>query len=514
MKIKAFSFEKSSFALATVKQNVISKIDGASVYFESFSDANTLFGEISAALENSEVLLIGVESSFYLKFKPVLIKAFNFTPAYSEKIKKAIDSTSNDEKLIKAHSLVPNESVELISDNGLFSGFYVKSEDQYIVVFPLIEECVPKMLENSGLPFFKKPESKPSVYEDIASKDKASEKAQNIVNKLAENEIKLSIPTTPAAKTLKEDIKNCENYESGVLFTPFVNDDGVSNPKEYAAQLSKGALDLRNCDIGAAISNIFREKKGDSPVRYYSFISISTKEKTVVKKLLADAGENVDNLIIEATNELYSMIDKYLDEVIFKKSATEEEKEKYEKSLIEAEYQADEKSSKRKRNTIIAIIIVAVAAAVCILLGLKFDGYFVNASDAPEANVLQIGNKNNIYLAPISTSTSESSKDYASNTKPNEIVEYVSTDESTTSIFDVVPNSTLIPVTETGNNVINYTPNTNKAPVTEKEDNTTTKKKEEEEKTTQKTTQKPTEKPTQKPTQPKETETQIEVVAF
>lgn len=500
MKIKAFSFEKSSFALATVKQNVVSHIDGASVYFESFSDANTLFGEISAALEDTEVLLIGVENSFYLKFKPVLIKAFNFTPAYSEKIKKAIDSSVNDEKLIKAHSLVPNESVELISDNGLFSGFYVKSEDQYIVVFPLIEECVPKMLENSGLPFFKKPESKPTIYDDIASKDKASEKAQSIVNKLTENEIKLSIPTTPAAKALKDDIKNCEGYETNVLFTPFVNDDGVSNPKEYAAQLSKGALDLRSSDIGAAISNIFREKKGDSPVRYYSFISVSTQEKTIVKKLLADAEENVDNLIIEATNELYSMIDKYLDEVIFKKNATDEEKEKYEKALIEAEYQADGKITKRKRNTIIAVIIVAIAAAVCILLGLKFDGYFVNASDAPEANVLQIGNKNNIYVAPISTSTSSASNDYASNTKPDEIVEYVSTDESTTSIFDVVPNSTLIPVTETGNNSINYTPNPNKEPVTKKEDNTTTTKKEE--------------KTTQKPTQPKETETKMEVVEF
>ena len=84
MKIKAFSFEQNGYSLATVKQEVVTKLNESGVYFEGFSDVNELFKEISAALEDTQVILIGVEQDSYLKFKPILIKAFNFTPAYSE----------------------------------------------------------------------------------------------------------------------------------------------------------------------------------------------------------------------------------------------------------------------------------------------------------------------------------------------------------------------------------------------------------------------------------------------
>ena len=120
MKIKAFSFEKDSITLAAVKNDVISEISENSVYFDSFSDPNQLFKCISQALETSEVLLIGVETGYYLKFKPVLIKAFNLSPSYSEKIDNAIGSEILEEKLRKAHSLVPENAVELISDPSLF----------------------------------------------------------------------------------------------------------------------------------------------------------------------------------------------------------------------------------------------------------------------------------------------------------------------------------------------------------------------------------------------------------
>lgn len=480
MKIKAFAFEQNSFSLATVKQDVASKLNESGIYFESFSDANELFREISAALESAQALLIGVEKDLFLKFKPVLIKAFNFTPAYSERIEAAIGSAIIDEKLIKAHTLVPNECVELISPDGLFSSFYVKSADQYIVVFPLLEESVGETLLNSGLPFFKTPERKFKVYDDISSEEKASPKAENIVAKLVKNDLKLAIPSTPAAKTLKEDIRSCPNYENNVYFTPYVNDSGVEDPKEYAAQLAKGSMDLRNADLGATVSNIFREKKGDTVINFYSFISVATEDKIVVKKLFANAGEDVDNLIIEATNELYSMIDKYADEVIFKRNATEEEKAKYEQALIEAEFQADQRPSASigKKGTIAAIIVLAIAVIVCVILGFKFGGYFVTPSDAPEKESVQAGNTAGT-TAPSTTLGSIPALTEKDTTKKSEITEFVSEEESSTSIFDVPATSQLTPVPDTNKPVINYTPNTNTAPVTTTEKTTkeeTTKK--------------------------------------
>lgn len=481
MKIKAFSFEQNGYSLATVKQEVVTKLNESGVYFEGFSDVNELFKEISAALEDTQVILIGVEQDSYLKFKPILIKAFNFTPAYSEKIESAIGSAILDEKLLKAQTLVPNECIELISSDGLYSSFYVKSADQYIVVFPLIEESIGETLLNSGLPFFKAPERKFKVYEDIMSEEKASPKAESIVSKLVKNDLKLAIPSTPAAKALKEDIRSCPNYENNVYFTPYVNDSGVEDPKEYAAQLAKGAMDLRSADLGATVSNIFREKKGDSVVNYYSFVSVATADKIVVKKLFANAGEDVDNLITEATNELYSMIDKYADEVIFKNTASEEEKEKYEQALIEAEFEAEQRptASIGKKGTIAAIVALVFAVIVCVILGFKFGGYFVTPSDDPEKESVQAGNTVRDTTPSTTLGRIPELTEKEKTTKKSEITEYVSEEESSTSIFDIPLTSQLTPVPDTNRPIINYTPNTNTAPVTTQEQTTeeqTTKK--------------------------------------
>ncbi len=481
MKIKAFSFEQNGSELATVKQEVVSKLNESGIYFENFADANELFKAISVALEDTQALLIGVEKDLYLKFKPILIKAFNFTPAYSEKIEATIGSAILDEKLIKAHTLVPNESVELISKDGLYSSFYVKSADQYIVVFPLTDDDISETLFNSGLPFFKAPERKFKIYEDIVSEEKASPKAESIVSKLVKNDLKLAIPSTPAAKTLKDDIRSCPNYENNVYFTPYVNDSGVEDPKEYAAQLAKGSMDLRNADLGATVSNIFREKKGDTVTNYYSFISVATEDKIVVKKLFANAGEDVDNLIIEATNELYSMIDKYADEVIFKKTATEEEKTKYEQALIEAEFEADQRptASIGKKGTIAAIIALAIAVIVCVVLGFKFGGYFVTPSDEPEKESVQAGNTVENTTPSTTLGRIPEWTEKETTTQKSEITEYVSEEESSTSIFDIPATSQLTPVPDTNRPVINYTPNPNTAPVTTQEQTTeeqTTKK--------------------------------------
>ena len=472
MKIKAFSFEKNSYTLASVKQDASSQLEESGICFESYSDPNSLFENVSKALEDNDVLLIGVETNLFLKFKPVLIKAFNFTPAYSEKIDTAIGSAITDDKLRKAHTLVPEECAELISKEGMYSGFYVKSSEQYIVVFPLDNELTVEMLTSSGLPFFKVPENREELYAEIGAADKASSKAEAIVTKLLKNNLKLAIPTTPASKVLKEDIRCCANNENLVYFTPFVKDSGVKDPKEYAAQLAKGAMDLRSTVIGAAISNIFREKQGDNVTSYYSFVCVATEDKIIVKKLFADANESVDNLIIEATCELYLMIEKYLDEIIFKLNATDEEKALYEKGVIEAELQKEMRpaASIGKKGTIIAVAALLVITAICVILGFKFDGYFVNPSDAPETTALQSGEAKETESTTLGQIPENTLKPEAT----DEITEYPDESDTVTSIFEVEPTSMLTPVPNTGNPVINYTPNTNTGPVTTTQAPTTT----------------------------------------
>ncbi len=393
MNIKAYSFEQNSHSFAEIKRAIADQITEPGLYFESYSDAKALFTDVSNNIDDADVILIGIENRAYLKFKPILIKAFNFTPAYSDKIAELIGDKVSDEKLKKAHTLVPDESIELFSEDGLYSAFYVKDEEQYIVVFPLIDSIVPEVLIKAELPFVKQPEEKTEVFNAIIDADTTSTKASNIIAKLRKYNFLLAIPSTPASKILKADIKECENFDNNIFFTPFVNDAGAEDPKQYAAQLAKSAMDLRSTDLGATISNIFREKKGDKVTSYYSYISVATADKVVVKKLFADPDESIDNLVIEATNELYSMIDKYIDELAFKLSASEDDLAKYEQSLIEAEVVSDirPEATVSRKGVIAAVVAIVIAVVLCVIFTVKYGGYFVRPVDVNNED-LQVNN--------------------------------------------------------------------------------------------------------------------------
>lgn len=472
MKIKAFSFERDSLSSADIKSALTKRLTDEAVYFESFKEPNELFGAVSEALTQANVILLGVEEQLYLKFKPIVIKAFSFTPAYSEKIEQKINGKITDEKLLKAHLLVPDECTELITKNGLYSGFYVCSNWQYIMVFPLNGELALEIFDEANLPFIKPKEDRSALLSSL-TKNTASKKATALVEKLRENSLKLAIPSTPAASLFKDDIKTAGSYENNVFFTPFVNDAGAGDKKEYAAELAKGALELRLADIGAAVSNIFREKDGDEIKSYYAFISIATKEKTVIRRLIADGDENVESLIVEATAELYSLIEKYTDELIFKKKASEEEKRKYEAAQIEAEYKADSRPTAAlgKKGTVIAVTALAAAVIICIILGFKFGGYFVSPSDAPEESQLQ-NNPNQSTENPSLNNSLSVPED-----SETETMSVFTSETDTSSIFDV---RATLPEIDDDDNTPVYTP----TPQTTRKNNTVSTTKKTEVKTT------------------------------
>ena len=389
LKIKAFSFERDSFTLSDVKMSVIETLDGAGLYFESFSNANSFFEAVSNSLSDNDVIILGVESSLYLKFKPILIKAFNFTPAYSGKIQDRIPASISEERTRKAHMLIPDESTELLSFDGLYSGFYTVSEGKHIVVLPLKKDLSVALLKNSDFSFVKRKSiSVVSVDEDPV--DDILEKAKIVVEKLEKHDLKVAIPTTPAALTLQDKLNTIEGGDR-VIFTPFVSDKGITEPKEYSAELARGAKELRNTEIGATISTIFREKKGDITLSYYAFIGVAIEDKVIVRKLIASADESVPNLVKEASIELYNLIDKYIDEFVFKLDAPEEEIEKYETAQIEAEVATEMRpTASLSRNGMIAsIAILLLAVVVCAVIGIKFSGYNVSTTDAPENESLQ-----------------------------------------------------------------------------------------------------------------------------
>ncbi|MBR6551698.1 MAG: hypothetical protein IKT89_02540, partial [Clostridia bacterium] len=317
--------------------------------------------------------------------------------------------------------------------------------------------------------------------------------AEAVVKKLVEYDLTIAIPTTPAAATLQDRLNSIDGGDR-VIFTPFVSDKGITEPKEYSAELARGAKELRNAEIGATISTIFREKKGDITLSYYAFIGVAIEDKVVVRKLIATADESVPNLVKEATIELYNLIDKYIDEYVFKADAPEEEVEKYETAQIESEVAAEMRptASLSRNGMIAAIAILVLAVIACIAVGFKFSDYLVSTDDEPETEVLQqqvdtpSTTQGGGELPPKVTlteevpSTTEKKEDESTTKKPNQITEFVSKPETTTSIFDVqenqIPNTTRPQQqTPTTTKPTTTKPTTTKEPEmpTEKEEETT-----------------------------------------
>ena len=129
MKIKAYSFEQNSHTLAQVKVSVAEAIDNGTVYFDSYSDPKLLFAEIGGAIDDADVILIGVESKAYLKFKPILIKAFNFTPAYSEKIENAV-GVQQDNRPGKETGVIDNDEQLRQENEGVEGQSEVESVEE------------------------------------------------------------------------------------------------------------------------------------------------------------------------------------------------------------------------------------------------------------------------------------------------------------------------------------------------------------------------------------------------
>ena len=193
-----------------------------------------------------------------------------------------------------------------------------------------------------------------------------------------------------------------------------------------------------------------------------AFIGVAIEDKVVVRKLIATADESVHNLVKEATIELYNLIDKYIDEYVFKADAPEEEIEKYETAQIESEVAAEMRpiASLSKNGMIAAIAILVLAVIACVAVGFKFSDYLVSNDDDPEAEVLQQqvdttpstsqggGELPPKTTVPVPSSTTENADNNSTSTtkKPNQITEFVSPLEPTSSIFDVeenqIPNTT------------------------------------------------------------------------
>ena len=327
--------------------------------FQQFEDIREMFVALQSALENDELIITAVDVKNYLKFKNALIQAFGTEVVYNSSVLKRLENLSLDDKKKQAFSAFPEPATVFLSDDGMYSGFAMANDSQYLVLLPIDNYRIDEILRNGVIPYLN--EQLAEKYEDIVSsieKPAYYDKVSFAVNNILEADAVVAVNGTRNAEVLKSCGDSVIGFDKAFVFTPYVEDKGKINPTEYTAQLAKVSLDLSSAKFGACISDIYTSNDAK-----YICIAVSDGDSALVRKLYMADDESEQDFVECVAVELIELIG---EKVSGKRSVGIEISEEQENAITDA----DKKIAKKKPLAILAIVIglVFIACAMFVFL--------------------------------------------------------------------------------------------------------------------------------------------------
>lgn len=396
MNIQFFSYtDNGDISYTQAKDMILGQLlkDGSSG-FADYSDMSGLFDALDIALHTANVLVIAAAPPVYNGLKSTVIEAFGLQAEKNAAIELALGDTLLSEEIIDAHCTVPSSCVTLLSVDGMYCGFYVESEGQYIVLLPLDKDRLGYILQNSVFPFAQDGASQPhgNSPENSAQQGVPKEytdEAFAVIRLLRENYLRVAIPSTSASEYLKSILVNCDDYEEQFRFTPHIEDTGDQRSGEYAAQIAKISRELAGADIGVSITEMRAKDTEDGETELYSFICVADEHKAIVRKLYANPGESESDLLGEAAFGLLMLIKTTASDIAaFREAlyadgygadapeagADEPQEDGYDED--DEEYNGRPVAAVGKKGMIAALVIIGLALLASLIVGLKFTGVF------------------------------------------------------------------------------------------------------------------------------------------
>ncbi len=346
-KVLSLNVDKSmSFARfqARIESSISNFTDDCA--FQEFEDIREMFVALQSALQNDELIITAVDVKNYLKFKNALIQAFGTDVVYNSDVLKRLENLSLEDKKKQSYAAFPEPATVFVSDDGMYSGFAMVNETQYLILLPIDNYRIDEILRNGVIPFLN--EQMTAKYEDIVSsieKPAYYEKVSFAVDSILEADSLVAINGTRNAEVLKSCGDSVIGFDKAFVFTPYVEDKGKINPTEYTAQLARVSLDLSSAKLGACISDIFTSNDAK-----YICIAVSDGDSALVRKLYMADDESEHEFVESAAVELIELI---AEKVSGKRSVGIEIADEQENVITDD----DKKIAKKKPLGILAIVI-------------------------------------------------------------------------------------------------------------------------------------------------------------
>lgn len=331
--------------------------------FRQFEDIREMFVALQGALEKDELVITAVDVKNYLKFKNALIQAFGADIVYDPAVLNKIEGLELDDKKKKAFSAFPESATVFVSDDGLYSGFVMENETQYLILLPIDNNRIDGILRNGVVPFLNERIVVENTSIEIDEEKSANiEKVSYAVNSILESNSLVAVNGTRNAEVLKSCGDSVDGFNKAFVFTPYVEDKGDINPTEYTAQLARVSLDLSTANIGACISDIYTS--GDLK---YICIAVSKDDSALVRKLYMAENETEHDLVESAAIELIELV---AEKASGKRSVGIEisDGENGENAITD-----DDKKIAKKKPLAILAIVIGIAIIICAVIGMIFQ---------------------------------------------------------------------------------------------------------------------------------------------
>lgn len=323
---------------------------------------------LSDAFLNSELIVVGVEPSVYCKAKLAVLKAMHIKTELNSELKAMAENRADlDSYQLSMHCAMPAAAQVFPTQDGLYSGFAIKSGKQHFILVTLDKLMLQPIVEADLEAYLNiiapVEQTKKEVKPDCEFAHKAGEALRSCGKKVY-------FADTPSAQVVKS-LCEAELEKGNMIFTDYSVERRDEAPRSYIADLARYAIPQGEDQLGAAVSNVFtgtsRETGGQ---KYNVYVAVADTASSRVLRFASQPDETPEELITAAIEMLMEMIcDKY--EQI---TGAQQEQEAFTAEPIEEieEPKPEEKAKTKKRAVRTALYaVLAVILAVAVYFGVK-----------------------------------------------------------------------------------------------------------------------------------------------
>lgn len=356
--------------------------------FNQCKSQKAFITQLSKSVEEDDVIILTTETSLYGPFKSFLSKAFNLTKKRNKKIITVLKSTypelKGDLKEFKSQSAIPLGSVPLLSQDGKYSGFVIKSNKKVVLVLPLDANRLDYILDVEFVEYLE--QQFPNIIEGSKNINDTPAYDFNMIKETVElmekNGLFFSVASTKTVDFINEISKNGVDLSKVAVQSNYTEIKSEKLPREYAINLAKGAKDKLKAPLGVAITNVFTSNSKSNKQEMFLYICVADENEANALKIFAKKDETLPHFVMSAINEMFLMVFSWAD--------TGSVFPPHEEKLInkvQKEVNTESKKEKIKLKVVVSILLILSIISSIIVVTMFNDIYNIRGSLAEKASI-------------------------------------------------------------------------------------------------------------------------------